>query len=161
MCFHGLQGTTPRALPARPLLALVLARETDPNDAETIEDLARFLEIEAGDFAVVHHHHQVVREDGGVVPVEGAIEHDLLVDDALLGVDRRIGHGAVVDALDERDGQVGLLQPAHGGQQGPLQFLLHGALPGGIARPGEMAVEDEAGKRSADEFYKISHCCPV
>ena len=137
------------------------ARLADPNHAETFEDLAGFLEIKARRLVVVHHHEQVVGEHRGVVPVETAVEHDVLVDDALFGVDGRIGHGAVVDALDERDGQVGLLQPAHGGQQGPLQFLLHGALPGGIARPGEMAVEDEAGKRSADEFYKISHCCPV
>jgi hypothetical protein len=48
----------------------------EPEGAEGGEDLVGFLEVELGDVVVVEDDQHVVGDDGGVVPVEGAVEDD-------------------------------------------------------------------------------------
>ena len=66
-----------------------LAGVGEPEGAEGGEDLVGFLEVELGDVVVVEDDDQVVGDDGGVVPVEGAVEDELAVDDAWVLVESR------------------------------------------------------------------------
>ena len=116
----------------------------EPEGAEGGEDLVGFLEVELGDVVVVEDDQHVVGDDGGVVPVEGAVEDDLAVDDALLGVDRGVGDVAVVDAVDERHREAGVAEAADGGEEGAVDFFVPGMGRPGVAFAREVAVEDEA-----------------
>ena len=68
-------------------------------NSEQALDLLELVQIGLRHFAMRGENRQIVREDRGVVPVETAFDDRCLVDDAVLGMDWRIGY-RVINALN-------------------------------------------------------------
>jgi hypothetical protein len=80
---------------------------------------------------------------GGIIPVEASFQHNIVIDDAILGMNGRVRDREVVKTVAERDRGARLLQSRNARQQRPPELLVHGILLARTALPGKMAVEDD------------------
>ena len=74
-----------------------------PENAQAPQDLVELEQIGFGDLLIGGHNDDVLGKHGGVVPIEASFQDDVVVDDAILGMNRRIRDCKVVDAIAERD----------------------------------------------------------
>ena len=77
---RSLDYRTIKGLPAYEVFARILIQ---PEHAEGIQNLLRFVQIVLGNIFVVYHNEQVVRQNGSVIPVEAAVDDDVTINHTL------------------------------------------------------------------------------